>query len=440
MRSLPSRWTTLSSVMLALAVVLAGLPATVSAQSEASPRPSAGPSAPPADPSSSTEEASEPTPEPFPTFDPAGLTIRTELVSDGFTTPVYVTGDGTGSKCLYVVERGGIIRLLNNGLIRPAPYLDISRLVSEGAEQGLHSVAFHPKFKKNGRYYVHYNDAKGDTRIDEFRGQPCKGTSRPKPSKRVLTVDQPRINNNGGWIGFGPDGFLYIPLGDGGGVSPGDPDGLGQSKPTLLSKVLRIDIDRGRRYEIPKNNPYAKKRRGFPRETWARGLRDPRRASFDSKTGDLWIGDEGQDRFQEINRIPKGTSALNFGWSDMEGELCHNLVDCDPTRYELPVHTYDSTQPQCGVVGGYVYRGEVIPELEGVYLFSDRCSGFIWGLDAEAVAAGEPALAYQLLDAPQRFVSFGQGNDGELFLVALDGGVYRLEAEAEADADAEADG
>ena len=212
-------------------------------------------------------------------------------------------------------------------------------------------------------------------------------------------------------------------------MSPGDPDGLGQAKATRLSKVLRIDVDRGKRYAIPRSNPFAKKKKGYPPETWAWGLRNPRRASFDSKTGDLWIGDVGQDRFEEINRIPAGQSKLNFGWSDMEGEQCHNLPTCGPDDYELPVHFYDSVSPQCGVVGGYVYRGEAIPELEGVYLFSDFCSGFIWGIDAEAVARGERALAHLLLDAPQRFTSFGQGDDGELYLVALDGSIYRIEAE-----------
>jgi glucose/arabinose dehydrogenase len=364
-------------------------------------------------------------------FDPASLTLRADLFIDGLETPVYITADGSGSSCLYVVERGGTVRVVDlDGFVRPRNFLDISALVSEGAEQGLHAIAFHPDFKSNGRLFAHYNDKDGWSRIAEFRGSPCQ-TARNKPVKTLLREEQPFPNNNAGWLGFGPDGYLYIPLGDGGGVSPGDPNGIGQSESSRLSKVLRIDVNvrADKLYTIPRSNPFASKRRAYPRETWAMGLRDPRRASFDRATGDLWIGDVGQDRFEEVNRIPAGVSALNFGWSDMEGEQCHNLPDCDPTAYEPPVLTYDQVSPHCGVVGGYVYRGSAIPELDGVYLFGDFCSGYIWGLDAEAVAAGEEAVAHLLLDAPQGFVSFGEDDTGELYAVALDGSVYRLAAE-----------
>lgn len=380
------------------------------------------------DEAATAEPSMDAEPSAAPTFDPASVQLRIEQVLDGMQTPVYFADDGTGRACFYIVERGGVIRTAIREGIRTKPFLDISELVSEGVEQGLHSVAFHPGFAKNGRFFVHYNDTKGRTRIDEFKGKPCR-TAEPEAVKRILVVDQPRINNNGGWIGFGPDGYLYVPLGDGGGRSPGDPDGLGQDKATLLSKVLRIDVDSGRRYAIPKSNPFAKRPKGFAKETWAWGLRDPRRSSFDRLTGDLWIGDVGEDRAEEIDRIPAGVAPLNFGWSDMEGDSCHNLPDCDPSAYEPPTHFYDSVSPHCGVIGGYVYRGEAIPELYGVYLFSDFCSGYIWGIDADAVAAGGPAVAHVLLDAPQQFVSFGEDDDGELYLVALDGILYHIEAE-----------
>jgi glucose/arabinose dehydrogenase len=422
------RRTDLLAILLAGAVLTLAAPAAVTIGAEASPSPEAA-----AQPEAAPEATPGSTPQPTPVapFDPASVKLRTDLFVDGLETPVYVTGDGSGSSCLYVVERGGIVRVVGlDGFVRPKAFLDISGLVTEGTEQGLHAVAFHPDFKANGRFFAHYNDKDGWSQIAEFRGSPCR-TASNKPVKSLLREEQPFVNNNAGWIGFGPDGYLYIPLGDGGGVSPGDPNGIGQSTSTRLSKVLRIDIDvrSDKLYAIPASNPYAKKRKAFPPETWAMGLRDPRRASFDRETGDLWIGDVGQDRFEEVDRIPAAVSKLNFGWSHMEGEQCHNLPGCDPTAYEPPVHVYDQVSPQCGIVGGYVYRGAAIPELDGVYLFSDFCSGSIWGLDVDAVAAGQEAPAHLLLDAPQGFVSFGEDDAGELYVVALDGSIFRLAAE-----------
>jgi glucose/arabinose dehydrogenase len=420
----------LLAMLLTAATLVLGGPAASSSGADATPGPDA--SASPAPIAQATSEASaSPAPTPGPTFDPASVKLRIDLVVDGLETPVYVTDDGSDAACLYVIERGGVVRVVEpDGFVRTKPFLDISALVTEGTEQGLHAIAFHPDFGENGRFFAHYNDLQGRTQIAEFRGTPCR-TASSKPVKSLLLEEQPFPNNNAGWIGFGPDGYLYIPLGDGGGRSPGDPNGIGQATSSRLSKVLRIDVDvrSDKLYAIPKDNPYAKKRKGFPPETWAMGLRDPRRSSFDRTTGDLWIGDVGQDSFEEVNRIPAGVSKLNFGWSHMEGNSCHNLPDCDPTAYQAPVAVYERVSPQCGIVGGYVYRGTAIPELQGVYLFSDFCSGFVWGLDAAAVAAGQPVAAQLLLDAPQGFVSFGEDDAGELYLVALDGSVYRIAAE-----------
>lgn len=413
-------------LLTAALLVTAGLPGAVigaaAAEAEPSAEPSAGPDA---------SLATEPEASLLPTFDPTAAPIRIDLFRDGLEAPVYLTDDGTGSPCVYVVERGGKVWMLDtaDGFLRPRPFLDLSSRVRVGAEQGLHTIAFHPGFRRNGRVFAHYNDVTtGNSVIAEFKGAPCK-PARNRPVKTVLTVEQPFPNNNGGWIGFGPDGFLYILLGDGGGVSPGDPNGYGQNASTRLSKVLRIDVNRGRLYANPPDNPYAKRPRGFPRETWAMGLRDPRRASFDRETGDLWIGDKGQDRFEEVNRIPAGEAPLNFGWSHMEGELCHNLPDCDPSQYTLPAYFYDQVPPHGGITGGYVYRGSSIPGLRGVYVFGDIISGFIWGLDAAAVAAGQPVTAHVLLDAPKGFVSFGEDDDGELYALTLDGSVYRIKSE-----------
>ncbi len=373
-------------------------------------------------------------------FDTDAVRLRIDLLADGLEAPVYVTDDGAPGSCIYIVERGGIVRAIDpEDSSVSSTFLDISDLVKVGPEQGLQAIAFHPDFRKNGRVFAHYNDKRnGASVIAEFRVngkvKSCRRASNKPVKPLLLSVEQPFPNNNGGWLGFGPDGYLYVALGDGGGLSPGDPNGIGQTKSTRLSKILRLDVDRGRGTSAPKSNPYAKKKRGFDPLTWAWGLRDPRRASFDRKTGDLWIGDLGQDRYEEVDRIPAGMtektrSALNFGWSDMEGEQCHNLPECDPAEYEPPVHFYDKVPPHDGITGGYVYRGESIPDLQGVYLFSDINSGYVWGIDADAVAAGEPAIAYQLLDAPQGIVSFGEDDEGELYLVAADGSIYRIEPE-----------
>ncbi len=417
-----------AAVALAATMLVVAGTSAVTLGAEASPQPEVAVSPAP-------EVSAEPTPEPtpYPVFDPSSVPIRTDLFVDGLDAPVYLTDDGVpGSKCVYIVERGGKVRIFGADGYEGRPLLDVSALVATGPEQGLHAIAFHPRFKKNGLFYVHYNRASdGQSVIAEFKGKPCKPAGKKPTKASILPVDQPFPNNNGGWLGFGPDGYLYIALGDGGGNSPGDPLGYGQLAGPRLAKILRINVNKGKLYAIPKDNPYAKKNpKRFPRETWAMGLRDPRRASFDRSTGDLWIGDVGQ-RIEEVNRIPAGVSKLNFGWSHVEGDsTCHpNVPDCDPALYEPPVHSYDKTPPHRAITGGYVYRGPAIPDLDGVYLFSDFSSGYIWGLDADAVAAGEPALAHQLLDAPQGFVSFGEDDAGELYVLALDGSVYRIGAE-----------
>lgn len=388
--------------------------------------------------------APTPAPTPFPAFDPQSITLRLDLFADGFDAPVYIADDGaTGKRCLYVVERGGLIKIIEaDESTRLRPFLDISgRLQDIGPEQGLHSVAFHPNFRRNGRFFVHYTTSQNASVVAEFRGKPCK-VANDKPVKTLLNESQEYINNNGGWIGFGPDGKLYIATGDGGGPAPGDPNGVGQTPSTRLGKILRVDVDTNDRlYGIPVDNPYVKRakngklkaRGGFARETWAYGLRDPRRASFDRQSGDLWIGDVGQDRYEEVNRVPAGETGknrtFNFGWSDVVGaDTCHNLPGCDATLYDPPVHYYDKVTPHRGVTGGYVYRGELLQELQGVYLFADVASGYIWGIDADAVREGLEVPAHQLLDAPRGIVSFGEDDAGELYAVSLEGDIFRVDA------------
>jgi glucose/arabinose dehydrogenase len=374
-----------------------------------------------------TAEAS-PDASPAPTFDPASVALRTVLVLDGLDEPVTVTGDGTGSGLLYIVERPGVVRVIDESGLRE-PLLDISERVSTEGERGLHAVAFHPDYADNGRLFVHYNDRDGNTRIEEYRARRGRVVGR---GRTILEVEQPFINNKGGPIVFGPDGYLYVALGDGGGSSPGDPMGFGQRRDTLLAKVLRIDVDARRGYKVPRSNPYTsrRERRQYAPETWVYGLRDPRGASIDPETGDLWIGDAGQDRFEEIDLVPAGEGGQNFGWSDMEGTTCHLDPECDPEDFALPVYTYDQVPPDCGVVGGHVYRGEAIPGLRGAYVFTDRCSGIVRAFDAAAVRDGQPASAVTLLDGDRGWRAFGIDDEGELYLTSLDGGVYRLEAES----------
>jgi glucose/arabinose dehydrogenase len=440
----------LSAVMLAgavlVAVPLAGSLSGAVAVAADEDQPAEA-SAPPAEPTL------EPTP--YPAFDPSSVTVRVDLLSDEFDAPVYVADDGNPdgkARCLYVVEQAGVVRIwdLDEGYVLDRPFLDIGRLVStEFPEQGLHSIAFHPDFARNGRFFAHFNDRSKNAVIAEFKGRPCRpgGKAASKPVKTLLKVSQDFGNNNAGWIGFGPkDGKLYIPLGDGGGPRPGDPNRNGQAQSTHLSKVLRIDVDdrRARRYAVPPDNPYVRIVKGKVRargdwapETWATGLRDPRRASFDRRTGDFWIGDVGQDIPGEIDLVPagsvkRGKPAPNFGWSHVEGEsVCHpvNAPDCDPSQYTPPVLTVDEMPPHRAITGGYVYRGKAIPELAGVYLFSDFISGYVWGLDAGATYEGVEVPAHVLLEGPQGFVSFGEDDDGELYLVSLEGSVYRLGAE-----------
>jgi glucose/arabinose dehydrogenase len=421
-------------ITLLLAMATVGAPASVLAADDAAEASAAASPAPEASPTAETAD------------DASSLRLRVDLLAGGLTAPVYLTDDGVGgakAQCLYVVERGGTVRRISRTGAIQGTFLDIGNLLGDdlGPEQGLHSIAFHPDFAKNRRLFAHYNGKDGAAVIAEFKGRPCKSANK-KPVKTLLTENQEYINNNAGWIGFGPDGYLYIPLGDGGGPFPGDPNGIARDKGARLAKILRIDVDgKGRLYDSPASNPFVRKKKGrivgrggYSPSAFALGVQDPRRASFDRKTGDLWFGDGGVN-IEEVNRIPAGAtkrgSALDFGWSDLEGDTtCHpNVPDCDPSAYDAPVHFYDQVPPQGGITGGYVYRGETYPELDGMYLFSDTDSGFVWGLDADAVVEGLPAPAYQLLDLPQGVASFGEDDDGELYLVSLDGSVYRLGVE-----------
>ncbi|MBA2488022.1 MAG: PQQ-dependent sugar dehydrogenase [Chloroflexi bacterium] len=359
------------------------------------------------------------------------MRLTLEEVASGLDQPVAITHAGDGSGELYIVERTGrILVMSSDGTIAPDPLLDVSDRVDTQGERGLHYVAFHPDFASNGRFFVHYSSPDTVSYIVEYRRE-GEGTVARESGRTVLRLEKTYWNHNGGWLGFGPDGYLYIALGDGGGDTPGDPFGNGQKRSELFGSILRVDVDGGDPYAIPPDNPYAEQGDGNARaEIWAYGLRNPWRASFDRATGDLWIGDVGQDTSEEVDVIPAGEAGLNFGWSDVEGFDCHNRPDCDPTRYVAPLVTYGTDEQGCAVTGGYVYRGSAYPLLTGGYLFSDYCSGTIWGFDAQATMDAGEADLQRVGDTDLFIVSFGEDEAGELFVVDLGGTIQRITAAA----------
>jgi glucose/arabinose dehydrogenase len=351
---------------------------------------------------------------------PDDLAIELREVASGFSSPLGVTGAGDGRRWLYVVEQDGRIRVLRDG--RVTGFLDISDRTEGGGEQGLLGLAFHPRYEDNGRFFVNYTDLQGDTVIAEYRRSRTSYASARKGSERVvLRVDQPFANHNGGALAFGPDGMLYVALGDGG--SAGDPQGNGQRRDTLLGKILRLDVSQ-RPYAVPEDNPFAGRpdTRG---EIWAYGLRNPWRISFDRATGDLWIADVGQGEWEEVNREPAGSAGgLNYGWNVKEGRACYPAGEqCNVTGEVLedmtdPLAVY-SHDHGCSVTGGNVYRGRAFPDLRGNYFFGDYCSGTIWAVAAEGPARQEPV---ELLETDLSISSFGEDQRGEIYVTDLAGG------------------
>ena len=344
-------------------------------------------------------------------FDPASVDLELEPVAEGLDSPLGVTHAGDGSGRLFIVEQTGAIRVMRDGEILEEPFLDVGGLIVAGGEQGLLGLAFHPDYARNGRFFVDYTDVNGDTVVAEYTVSDDPDRADEDSARTLLQVDQPFSNHNGGQLDFGPDGYLYIALGDGG--SAGDPDGNGQNTGVLLGKLLRLDLDSGDPYGIPPDNPFANG--GGEPEIWAYGLRNPWRFSFDSKTDDLWIADVGQGEFEEINRRPAAAGGLNYGWDQMEGLECYEGGDCDPAGKIVPISGYDHDLG-CSVTGGYVYRGKDFPELRGGYVFGDYCSGVIWAIDATEGEFTEPV---ELMSSGLSISSFGLDEVGELYLTDL---------------------
>jgi glucose/arabinose dehydrogenase len=368
---------------------------------------------------------------PTPPFDPARFAFGLAPVVTGLDQPVFLADPNDGSGRLFIVERSGQILILQAGKVAPKPFLDISDIVTfQGQEQGLLSVAFDPDFKTNREFYVGYTSASGgpsgaDTIARYTVSQSDPNRADPASGEVLLAIPDPYPNHNGGLVMFGPDGYLYAGFGDGG--SEGDPDGNGQNTQVLLGKILRLDVHQRSAdtpYAIPPGNPFADGKNGRP-EIWAYGLRNPWRFSFDRATGDLYIADVGQDRIEEIDFQPAGSKGgQNYGWNLLEGNDCYAEANCSTAGMTMPIATYTHDQG-CSVTGGYVYRGSSIPALQGVYLFGDYCSGLIWGLGR--AASGDWALSAPV-STKLNISSFGEDASGELYVIDLNGGMYRVTA------------
>ncbi|MDQ3693770.1 MAG: PQQ-dependent sugar dehydrogenase [Chloroflexota bacterium] len=366
---------------------------------------------------------------PVPSFDPAAFEVGLELVVDGLNQPVYLADPDDGSGRLFVVEQPGTIRIVRDGVVVPEPFLDLTGMVNaRGFEQGLLSMALHPEFSENGAFFVGYTanegEGSGDNTVARYQvAADDPDRADPASAEILLAVSDPFPNHNGGLVKFGPDGYLYVGFGDGG--SGGDPEENGQDPHALLGKILRLDIDQvgeDAPYGIPEDNPFADGVDGRP-EVWALGLRNPWRFSFDRVTGDLYIGDVGQNQIEEINFQPGDSDGgENYGWNVMEGTACFRSGSCDTEPYLLPIAEYQH-EFGCSVTGGYVYRGQAAPALTGAYLFADFCSGLLWGLGRDGAGAW---VMSEPIETGLGISSFGENAEGELFVLDLGGGIYEV--------------
>jgi glucose/arabinose dehydrogenase len=367
-----------------------------------------------------------PTPEPTPTstpavFDPGAVDLSLELVIDGLDSPVFATGAGDGSNRIFVLEKAGVIVVSDENGQQPQTFLDIrDRVRSSASEQGLLGLAFHPQFAQNGRFFLYYTDNNGDTTISRFQANADLSQADPASEAVLLTQAQPAGNHNGGMLAFGADGMLYAGLGDGGGA--GDRYRNGQNLDSILGTIIRIDVDHGDAYAVPAGNPFVDTPDARP-EIWAYGLRNPWRFSFDRATGDLYIADVGQNEYEEVDFQAAGSAGgENYGWPIMEATHCYDSGSCDQGGLVLPVAEYSHSQG-CSVTGGYVYRGDAQPSLNGAYFYGDYCSGRVWALSQDG---GGQWQSTQLLDTDLQISSFGQTEAGEVLAVDIGGAVYRL--------------
>lgn len=354
--------------------------------------------------------------------DPANVALQ--AVVDGLRRPLFVTYAETESGRLFIVEQGGIIRVLDGSTI--SVFLDVSDIISPDAngvfysERGLLGLAFHPNYAENGRFFINYSDRNGHTDVARYTVSDDPLVADADSGTIIFELDQPYANHNGGHMEFGLDGYLYIGLGDGG--RAGDPLRAGQNPATLLGTIIRIDVDSSDTYAIPADNPFAVMgdTPAAP-EVWAYGLRNPWRFSFDRATGDMYIGDVGQNRYEELNFQPAGEGGLNYGWATYEASTVFDqrIEAIDPVA---PFAEYNHDFG-CSVTGGYVYRGEAIPDLAGAYLYGDYCSGNVWAAYRDDNGEWQDNL---FLETGMQISSFGESADGELYIVDYIGTIYQI--------------
>jgi glucose/arabinose dehydrogenase len=346
--------------------------------------------------------------------------LALDLVASGLSQPLFLDAP-TGDDRLFVAEKGGRIRIIENGVVRPTPFLQINGISTDG-ERGLLGMAFHPDFAVNGRFFVHYTDGSGTSRVVEYFATAGADVADPGPVRTLLTVGQPASNHNGGMIEFGPDDRLFVSLGDGGG-SPG-------TRPSdtndLLGSILRLDVDATAPNNGAPGNPY-QGAQGDDR-IWAIGVRNPWRTTVDEASGTFIVADVGQDRREEVNVVALGVGGLDYGWPSMEGSLCYPAGSaCSSAGKVLPVVEYPRTEGR-SITGGYVYRGSEIPELVGRYFYGDFATGFIRSFEIVGTAAVNHLDHTWDLGTVNRLSSFGTDGSGELYVVSLDGNVYRIRA------------
>ncbi len=385
--------------------------------------PAATPTRPVAQPTPSIAATSAPRPLPDATQPRTFQIALTPIVQGGLTHPTYLTH--AGDDRLFVVEQPGRIRIIANGQLLDRPFLDVTdKVLSEGNEQGLLSVAFHPAYKTNDQFFIYYTrQPDGAIVIERYTvSKSDPNLADASSAHTILVISHSQApNHNGGQLQFGPDGYLYISIGDGGGQ--GDQHGSignGQNRNALLGKLLRMDVTNQDTYAIPKDNP-------FSTEVWAYGLRNPWRFSFDRATNDLYIADVGQDTYEEVDLQPAASKGgENYGWRIMEGLHCYNPSQgCDQTGLVLPIVEYSHAVGGCAITGGYAYRGLQYPVLDGAYFFGDYCTGYIWSLQRN----GDQWLMTKQLESGLHISSFGEDVNGEVYVVDLDGAIYQLVAQ-----------